>query len=69
MYNLLRRVDGGLQAILSCVSQYLIEEGKKLVMEDEGGKTDAITFVQVFLYEQHSLFLLVYSPFFRCFLF
>ncbi|XP_015788171.1 cullin-3 [Tetranychus urticae] len=49
MYNLLRRVDGGLQAILSCVSQYLIEEGKKLVMEDEGGKTDAITFVQSLL--------------------
>lgn len=47
MYNLLRRVNGGLQAILSCVSSYLVEQGKQLVMEDEGGKTDAITFVQV----------------------
>ncbi|XP_074598196.1 cullin 3 isoform X2 [Brevipalpus obovatus] len=49
MYNLLRRVTGGLQAILSCVSSYLIEQGKQLVMEDEGGKTDAITFVQSLL--------------------
>lgn len=47
MYKLFCRVDGGLQSIIACVSSYLREQGKGLVAEEEGGKGDAVSFVQV----------------------
>ena len=50
MYKLLYRVEGGLLAIVSCVSSYLREQGRNLVTEDEGGKGDAVSFVQVMLF-------------------
>ncbi|RWS04386.1 cullin-3-A-like protein [Dinothrombium tinctorium] len=49
MYKLFSRVPQGLQAIISCVSAYLREQGKALVSEDEGGKGDAVSFVQSLL--------------------
>jgi len=45
MYKLLIRVESGLKTISSCVSSYLRELGKALVVEDES-KT-AISYVQV----------------------
>lgn len=45
MYKLLARVRDGLKTIADCVSQYLREQGKLLVKEEEGG-TNPITFVQ-----------------------
>lgn len=47
MYKLFSRVNSGLSTIISCVSGYLREQGKQLVTEEEGGKGDAVTFVQV----------------------
>lgn len=47
MYKLFSRVPDGLQAILTCVSDYLREQGKGLVTEDEN--SDAVTFVQSLL--------------------
>ena len=49
MYKLFCRVPNGLQAIISCISAYLREQGKALVTEEEGGKGDAVTFVQSLL--------------------
>jgi cullin 3 len=46
MYKLFSRVADGLKTMADCVSQYLREQGKALVQEDEGG-TNAINFVQV----------------------
>ncbi|KAJ8894884.1 hypothetical protein PR048_000191 [Dryococelus australis] len=46
MYKLFNRVMGGLKTMSECVSQYLKEQGRSLVQEEEGG-TNAITFVQV----------------------
>ena len=46
MYKLFSRVANGLKTMYGCISGYLREQGKALVMEDEGGKS-AITFVQV----------------------
>jgi len=40
-------VTNGLQAIITCVSAYLREQGKALVTEEEGSKGDAVSFVQV----------------------
>lgn len=57
MYKLLYRVEGGLQAIVSCVSSYLREQGRNLVTEDEGGKGDAVSFVQVIID--------LFSPFYK----
>lgn len=45
MYKLLARVRDGLKTIADCVSQYLREQGKLLVKEEEGG-TNPINFVQ-----------------------
>ncbi|PNF42189.1 Cullin-3 [Cryptotermes secundus] len=45
MYKLFSRVTDGLKTMADCVSQYLREQGKALVQEDEGG-TNAINFVQ-----------------------
>jgi hypothetical protein len=46
MYKLFSRVADGLKTMADCVSQYLREQGKALVQEDDGG-TNAINFVQV----------------------
>lgn len=46
MYKLLSRVTDGLKTMSDCVSQYLREQGKALVQEEEGG-ANAINFVQV----------------------
>lgn len=45
MYKLFSRVTDGLKTVADCVSQYLREQGKALVQEEEGG-TNAINFVQ-----------------------
>ncbi|XP_047105774.1 cullin-3 [Schistocerca piceifrons] len=45
MYKLFNRVTDGLKTMADCVSQYLREQGKALVQEEEGG-TNAINFVQ-----------------------
>jgi cullin 3 len=45
MYKLFSRVKDGLKPIIDCVSGYLREQGKLLVKEEEGG-TNPITFVQ-----------------------
>lgn len=45
MYKLFSRVTDGLRTMAECVSQYLREQGKALVQEEEGG-TNAINFVQ-----------------------
>lgn len=49
MYKLFNRVPDGLKTMVDCVSAYLKEQGKALVTEDEGGKGDALTFVQSLL--------------------
>ncbi|XP_013775043.1 cullin-3-like [Limulus polyphemus] len=49
MYKLFSRVRDGLKTMADCVSSYLREQGKALVTEDEGGKGDALTFVQSLL--------------------
>jgi cullin 3 len=49
MYRLLCRVNSGLQCIISCVSAYLREQGKSLVTEEEGGKCDAVQYIQKLL--------------------
>ena len=46
MYKLFYRVPDGLKTMCQCVSGYLREQGKVLVAEEDGGK-NAITFVQV----------------------
>lgn len=46
MYRLMCRVHTGLQCIISCVSAYLREQGKSLVTEEEGGKSDAVQYIQ-----------------------
>lgn len=46
MYKLLSRVPGGLQCIIKCISGNLREQGKVLVTEEEGCKTDAVQFIQ-----------------------
>lgn len=45
MYKLFSRVSDGLKTMSDCVSQYLREQGKALVQEEDGG-TNAINFVQ-----------------------
>lgn len=49
MYRLLCRVNTGLQCIISCVSAYLREQGRSLVTEEEGGKSDAVQYIQKLL--------------------
>lgn len=49
MYRLLSRVPTGLQCIISCVSAYLRDQGKSLVTEQEGGKSDAVQYIQKLL--------------------
>lgn len=49
MYRLLCRVPTGLQCIISCVSIYLRDQGKSLVTEEEGGKSDAVQYIQKLL--------------------
>ncbi|XP_071034184.1 cullin-3-A [Parasteatoda tepidariorum] len=46
MYKLFNRVHEGLKTMVECVSAYLREQGKALVTEEEGGKSDALTFVK-----------------------
>lgn len=47
MFRLFNRVPEGLKTMVECVSQYLREQGKALVTEEDGGKGDALSFVQV----------------------
>ncbi len=47
MYKLFIRVDNGLKTMCDCISAYLREQGKALVVEDSEGAKNAITFVQV----------------------
>jgi cullin 3 len=48
MYKLFSRVADGLKTMADCVSQYLREQGKAIVQEEEEeGGTNAINFVQV----------------------
>lgn len=49
VYRLLNRVDTGLQCIISSVSNYLRDQGKSLVTEEEGGKSDAVQYIQKLL--------------------
>lgn len=49
MYKLFSRVDNGLATIIACVSGYLREQGKGLVTEEEGAKTDPVVFIQSLL--------------------
>lgn len=50
MYKLFGRVADGLRTISDCVSNYLREQGKALVQEEENqSSTNAITFVQSLL--------------------
>ncbi|XP_013789108.1 cullin-3-A-like isoform X1 [Limulus polyphemus] len=49
MYKIFSRVRDGLKTMVDCVSSYLREQGKALVTEEEGGKGDALTFVQSLL--------------------
>lgn len=49
MYRLLCRVHAGLQCTISCVSSYLREQGKSLVTEEEGGKSDPVQYIQKLL--------------------
>lgn len=49
MYRLMCRVHTGLQCVISCVSAYLREQGKSLVTEEEGGKSDAVQYIQKLL--------------------
>ncbi|KAG8183868.1 hypothetical protein JTE90_005332 [Oedothorax gibbosus] len=46
MYKLFSRVHDGLKTMVACVSSYLREQGKALVTEEDGGKSDALTFVK-----------------------
>lgn len=46
MFRLFNRVQDGLRTVVECVSQYLREQGKSLVTEEDGGKGDALSFVQ-----------------------
>jgi len=48
-YRLFCRVQAGLQCIIACVSSYLREQGKSLVTEEEGGKSDAVQYIQKLL--------------------
>lgn len=48
-YRLLSRVPNGLQCIIQRISQYLREQGKNLVTEEEGGKSDAVIYIQKLL--------------------
>lgn len=50
MYKLFSRVPDGLKTMVECVSQYLREQGRALVTEEEGGKGDALTFVKVIFF-------------------
>ncbi|KAH8040743.1 hypothetical protein HPB51_012058 [Rhipicephalus microplus] len=45
-FRLFNRVQDGLKTVVDCVSQYLREQGKSLVTEEDGGKGDALSFVQ-----------------------
>ncbi|XP_014674354.1 PREDICTED: cullin-3-A-like [Priapulus caudatus] len=50
MYKLLKRVEGGLEAMSQCVSSYLREQGKALVTESEDAETkNPINYVQSLL--------------------
>lgn len=49
MYRLLCRVQAGLQCMITCVSNYLRQQGKSLVTEEEGGKSDAVQYIQKLL--------------------
>lgn len=52
MYKLFWRVPNGLQTIIACVSNYLRDQGKLLVTEEDGNKTNdtsPVTFVQSLL--------------------
>lgn len=49
MYKLFSRVNSGLRCIIECVSAYLREQGKSRVTEQEGGKSDAVLYIQKLL--------------------
>ncbi|UYV65058.1 CUL3 [Cordylochernes scorpioides] len=49
MYKLFNRVPDGLKTMAECISSYLREQGKGLVTEEEGDKSDAVTFVKSLL--------------------
>lgn len=49
MYKLFSRVNNGLQCIITCVSAYLRVQGESRVTEEEGGKSDAVQYIQKLL--------------------
>lgn len=49
MYKLLSRVQSGSPCMLECVSNFLRSQGKNLVNEEQGGKCDAVQYIQKLL--------------------
>ena len=49
MYKLFFRVTNGLRTMCHCISQYLREQGRALVVEEAEEGKNAITYVQVLL--------------------
>jgi cullin 3 len=47
MYKLFYRVNNGLKTMCQCISQYLREQGRALVIEEAEEGKNAITYVQV----------------------
>ena len=47
MYKLFYRVSGGLRTVCSCISQYLREQGRALVVEEGEESKNAIIYIQV----------------------
>ncbi|XP_011310038.1 cullin-3 [Fopius arisanus] len=46
MYKLFSRVSDGLRTVCDCVSQFLREQGRSMVQEDQEATTNAVHFVQ-----------------------
>ncbi|XP_063976501.1 cullin-3 [Diachasmimorpha longicaudata] len=46
MYKLFSRVSDGLRTVCECVSQFLREQGRSMVQEDQEATTNAVHFVQ-----------------------
>lgn len=63
MYKLFNRVPDGLKTMVDCVSQYLREQGRALVTEEEGGKGDALTFVKSLLDLKDRFYLFLFQSF------
>lgn len=46
MYKLFSRVTDGLRTVCDCVSQFLREQGRSMVQEEQDSATNAVSFVQ-----------------------